>query len=337
MIIITADLHLTDNPRDAYRHEFMKKLATIVREKKADGVVIIGDLTEEKDRHSAWLTNKVVDHMNALGVPLLFIRGNHDGVTADESFFAFLDRIPNMTWVDRPMTMESVGGLWYSKLGKKKGLVLPHTRDYKEDWKKFRLEDYRVIFAHNTFKGAHGGFGRELDGIPVEVMPEDAMVISGDVHIPQRLGPVRYVGAPYTVDFGDDYDARLFCLYDDMTLTSLRVSGNPQKRLVEFKSLSDLRKRGNLNKGDIVKVKMHCEDYAKWGELREAVYEWGKREEYVVHTVIPIIENDKGDPIDEVDAEKWSVPDDEILSEYASRHGVDDKTLAEGVKIIEEE
>src|SRR5205814_1607714 len=90
-------------------------------------------------------------------------------------------------------------------------LFLPHTNNYKRDWKGLDFSKYQWIFAHNTFQGANIG-PRRLEGIPTSIFPRNAKVISGDIHVPQHFGPIEYVGAPYRIDFGDDYEPRVLFL-----------------------------------------------------------------------------------------------------------------------------
>lgn len=334
MILVTADLHLSDNARDEYRHAFMKALPGIVAKRKAEGVIILGDLTEEKDRHSAWLVNMMVKHLTALKVPVIVMRGNHDGISADEPFFGFLRNIPNMRWINDPTPSQQLGTWWHERLGP--SLFLPHTRDYERDWKDvrplFKHRDY--IFAHNTFKGAMSDNGaRQLDGIPTDIFHKHDWVLAGDVHKPQNIGPVTYVGAPYRVDFGDDYAPRVALLRRDQGPTFVRLDHMPQKRLVEFKSTADLVKRDNINKGDILKVRMHVADYAAWQGVREQIMEWGEKYGYHVHTAIPIIRVKAQRAVVLERAERRD--DSEVLKEYGHKHGVDDKTLAVGKKLME--
>lgn len=332
--LATADLHLSDNPRDEYRHKFMKRLPVIIRERKAQGLIILGDLTEEKDRHSAWLVNKMVEHLRAVEVPVLVMRGNHDGISPDEPFFGFIKHIPQLTWVNKPMVAQQLPRPWPELLGR--SLFLPHTRDHEKDWRGVNmLKGTDFIFAHNTFKGAMSDNGaRVLDGIPTSVFPKNTEVLAGDVHKPQTIGPVTYIGAPYRVDFGDDYTPRIAILRQREEPGFIHLDHLPQKRLVEFKSTADLVRRGNINKGDLLKVRMHIADYAKWQGVREQIMEWGEKWGYHVHTAIPIIR---------VKAQRAQVieraerrDDTEVLKEYGHKHGVDDKTLAVGKKFVEE-
>lgn len=234
MILVTADWHLSDNPRDNYRHLWQQQLRDMIEEYCVEVLLVLGDLTEEKDRHRAGLVNKVVDHLYQLGqlCQVIVISGNHDYVNPATPFYGFAHRIKGITWVgikDRSSPKKEA----LDKLGMiGDALFLPHTTDYKRDWKGLKLNTYDWIFTHNTFHNADIGNGQRVEsGIPVTVFGDRPQVISGDVHIPQKLGPVTYVGAPYLIDFGDSYEPRVLLIDKKGQMRSIKTSG-PQKRLV---------------------------------------------------------------------------------------------------------
>lgn len=329
-ILVTADLHLTDNPRDAYRHKFVARLPGIAKQYNTIRIIILGDLTEEKDRHSSILTNRIVEHITAIAsvCPVTILRGNHDAIDADQPFFHFLDKLPGVEWKNHP-------DVWVTDFAGLRGktIFLPYTGDYKRDWQGVDFKKVNFIFTHNTFEGANVGHGRRMAGIPLSVFPKGARVISGDVHRPQTLGPITYVGAPYTIDFGDDYKPR-FLLIDGDKLRSIAPSG-PQKRLIEIADLDDLDKQA-VNEGDILKVRVSIaqDQHANWPAMREAVQAWGDQNGYMIHLVQPIVDSFSPNARNR----KAGTPksDKQVLEAYAKVRGVDDRTLGTGVRIMEE-
>lgn len=332
-VLVTADLHLGDNPRDAYRHHFMERLWDICYDQGGvDEILILGDITEEKDRHGAWLVNKIVDHFYHLSgaCSVTILRGNHDYIDINAPFFRFLKRLKNVRWIDK------VTDNLTCNIGKL--LFLPHTRNYQKDWNGIKFDQFDWIFAHNTFEGADVGHGRKLNGIPTDMFPEDN-VISGDIHIPQTLGPVTYVGAPYTVDFGDDYKPRVLLINKHHEVKSIPVVG-PMKRLVELESVADLFEKkawkSKLNEGDILKVRVQlpASEMPQWTEVRRGVLAWGEKNGYVIHTVQPV----KIDTRMVTAAAKRRLTtrtDKQLLETYAKQRKVDDRTLETGLTIME--
>lgn len=324
-ILLIADIHLNDNPRDEYRHKFIEQLSKTT---DYDHIYILGDLTDHKDRHSAQLVNRIVDHLYTLGriAPVTILRGNHDYVEADNPFFEFVLRIKNITWINRPTQI----GKW---------LWLPHTNNYKRDWEGVPINDpdINLIFAHNTFKGALSEHGKELDGIPATLFG-GTQVISGDVHVPQRVGPVTYVGAPYTIDFGDDFKPRMLKL-DGNKLTSIPCTG-PQKRLLEMQTTAgdgfELTKGTRpANKGDIVKimVKLRSGDYAQWGDIKASIEKWASKQGYEVYRILPVMD---AKPRMSKQIKTSPKSDEEFLKGYSKQQHIDAATLAIGLELLKD-
>lgn len=325
--IVTSDLHWNEAKTDRHRHdEFVERLATIIKG-RADELLVLGDITEHKDNHSAWLTNTIVDHFEYLSqlCDVVILRGNHDGYDPEMSFFQFLRRIKNISWISRPTRMTLSCG---------KCLFLPHTRDYKKEWPGFGFDEFDFILTHNTFEGALGENHRTLRGIPLSVFPKDAQVISGDVHVPQETPPVTYVGAPYRIKFGDDYRPRVLLLDTD-EIRSIPVPG-PQKRLVELShdhpSLPD-----SLHAGDIIKVRVQLEisHVSQWPEIRKNIFDEGKDLGVEIHSVVPVISYMPGDRKAKAEQHEIVLDDIKLVKEFARRKGIDVKLLDMALKMME--
>lgn len=333
-LIVTADLHLTDKPSEVYRHQFMEELTQIVQKRKPDAVAILGDLTEGKDRHSALLVNKVVHHLDALAsiCPVVVMMGNHDYHNEGHPFFEFIAKVRNIAWVGRVATHE--------QLPKKIApafegcLFLPHTRTYQNDWGAVTMRGRRWIFAHNTFTGADVGHG-SLDGIPLDVFPKGARVVAGDIHVPQTIGPVTYVGAPYTVDFGDSYSPRLLALEADGRQHAIGVGSFPQKRLVAIDRPSDLlAATKRFNPGDILKVRVGVEDMSTWSKTHATIVDWCATHDLDAQRVEPVIAKHVVRKRHKLTS---SQSDAELITQYAKRTGLTDHTLKVGLKLMEQE
>ena len=251
--IVTGDLHLSHNPRDDYRFAFMKWLTRECLIRKPDQIIIAGDLTEEKDRHPAELVNKVVRHVHALAqiAPVVLVEGNHDYKDEGHAFFAFLSRIDNTRWISKPTV---VGDM----------LCLPHTNNYNRDWADIDLAAYATIVCHQTFNGANVGFGRALDGLPIDILPRKSTVLCGDIHVPSDVGRPIYIGAPYHVDFGDDFKSRILEQANGKW-KSVDTSTLPQKRAVSLSASGDGWPR--CNQGDLVSITVELETMEGWNTV----------------------------------------------------------------------
>jgi hypothetical protein len=351
MILVTSDWQLTDNPRDDYRHQWQTELRSLVKEHAVQCVVMLGDITEEKDHHGAGLVNQVVNHLDKLRqlCKVVILQGNHDYVDVNSPFYQFVSHISGIEWISKPMEAGDYVGhvchlheLAFTGLGKI--LFLPHTTNWKKDWAGIPLKKYDLVFAHQTFEGVTAESGFKLKGVPVEQFKHN-WVISGDVHKPQDVGSnITYVGSPYLCDFGDDFEPRVLLLSKaknhpeaKLARLSLPCTG-PQKRLLDIVSLKDLkpgsRATRKLNKGDIIKVRMYIgrEQHAEWPELRESIREWGEKQGYLVHVVQPVLEAERArGTVERKTVDKKS--DEEVIKNYAKRRALDDLTLKAGLNI----
>jgi hypothetical protein len=343
--LITADIHISDNSRDEYRIKFLKTFRDLCRKYKVDTAIVLGDLTEAKDNHSAELVNQIVDHFYKLaGIckDIIVLKGNHDYLTPETPFFRFLQRIEGVTWVNAPTDEKNASTTVLKRFGA--CLWLPHTTNYKRDWEGLDLNRYDRIFAHQTFNGVLMGPGRQPfnGGVPLDVLPqtEPDQVISGDIHIPQQLGPVTYVGAPYTVDFGDDYSPRVILLEIDGSgrfgsLQSIPCLG-PQKQLVEMSTIGDLNKFTNMHRGDILKIRVartHAQ-MDRWHQMKNEIRQWCEKNGFIPYTIQPVIDQSKRMIASKEISESRS--DEQILRDYGKLRSVNDPILKTGLSLLRE-
>jgi DNA repair exonuclease SbcCD nuclease subunit len=316
--IITADWHLDNQTRNEYRHTFVEKaLPELIKTYRYHRLVLLGDLCQDKDRHNAELVNRVVESITQLAklCEVIILRGNHDYIDPGNPFFAFLEKLRvDVTWISKPTFIANE-------------LFLPHTRDHWRDWKGLDFKKASRIFAHQTFAGAQAG-NHVLDGIALSVFPENVDVISGDVHVPQKIKNLRYVGAPYTINFGDNYKPRVLILRDGK-LTTLPVSG-PQKVLVE---IDDVKELPTLNKGDMVKVRVALDKFEDFRLVQKTTLEWAQRHGYSLHAVQPIINSHRTK--NRKAANTTVKTDADHVRAYATKVGVSAEVLSTGLKFTE--
>ena len=325
-----ADLHLNSKNRDGYRHLFMRNFPKLVQKHKPDWTIILGDLTDEKDKHDAWLVNRIVDYIAELRElsRVIVLRGNHDYIDVEDPFFQFLSHLDRVSFISRPtlVKLDDMGQCMF----------LPHARNYQREWGDAVYEKkFNWIFAHNTFEGASAGHGRRLDGIPTKTLGSNR-VISGDVHVPQSFENITYVGAPYTINFGDDYKPRVLLI--DKKIESVAVAG-PQKRLVNIHRAKDFRIFNSFNEWDIVKVCIHIGvgESDKLQTLTDDAIAWAKGAHVHLHSVQAVIDGQEyaagGKVMPDIKQEMRT--DKEIVSDFASKRHVDDRTLKTGLFLMD--
>lgn len=324
---VTADLHLSANRRDAYRHEWMEKLPDLLDKEKADRLIVLGDVTAEKDYHGAWLTNKIAGYMTTCAevCPVYVLQGNHDCLTPTNPFFEFLGRYKRIKWIKDITALSLVG------LGKR-CLFIPHQRklDLWNDMKELK-EEWDWVFTHATFKGARNEQGLELDGSPTGALLGHR-VVSGDVHVPQKLGPLTYVGPPYVINFGDKYLPRVLLL--DEHGMNQRLCEGPRKLLLEIEGVEEWDIRSHP--GDIVKVRysIKSSEFDQWPARRKKIEAWAQRRQLKVDSILPV-------PLLEDDDSKANkrvvkdASDDDYIQAVCKRYRVGEKTAELGRKIIQ--
>lgn len=321
-ILMTGDLHLSINPRDEYRFAFMQELKKIAKKLKPKRMIIAGDLTEEKDRHPAILVNRVVDTIRELAeiVPIYMLMGNHDYKEEGHAFFEFIRHIPRVKWIGTPTVLDL------------NCLMLPHTNDYKKDWADIELDQYEMIVCHQTFNGANVGFGRGLEGIPLEVLPKRSRTFCGDIHVPQTFGKnLIYIGAPYHVDFGDAYESRIISIKEDAAQwESIDTSTFPQKRLIRIDDEANMQ-NVEFNKGDILKIEVECDDMGGWLPRKEKIKTAFEENGGRVFSISPKLVK-KATRKRHVVTEMAS--DNDVVEQFGKRHDLTPAVVKTGIKLL---
>ncbi len=220
MWLIASDLHLTDNPKDDYRNGILKWLGEKAEANDVTEIIILGDVTDRKDNHSGALLNFIVNSLADLsntgkyGVHAL--KGNHDYADPTNPTLGILSRVEgDLQWYGSPKIAELT-----SREGSIPALFLPFQRDeenFSTEFCKYKIDEYKVAFFHQTFSGSITSTGMRLPGIETtKVFRAGAKMFSGDIHVPQMVGTIEYVGSPYQINFGDKFEGRVI-LFDPIT------------------------------------------------------------------------------------------------------------------------
>jgi hypothetical protein len=261
--LVSADLHLSDRPRDAYRFAIFDWLAKQQAKYSVDATFLLGDLTDRKDNHSSALVNRIIDELLKLKPPVYILRGNHDGIDPSNPFFRFLQTIEGLDFVVEPVTLPF-------------GMALiPHQANQAALDRACGIVGHKMpgVFMHQTLDGAMAETGTRLSGLRASLIEDRQPLtwLSGDVHKPQTLNcGLTYVGAPYHVRFGDDYEPRVLLIGNTMTdlhfpclrKWTLRVRGD-----------WDMPNLHLLNRGDHVKiiVTLPPEEVVQWAEVKRRI------------------------------------------------------------------
>lgn len=282
MWLLIGDLHLTDNARDSYRFDIFDWIRARQKKNQPAATFLAGDVTDAKDRHSATLVNKIVAGLTSLKPPVYIVMGNHDYRDPKNPFFKFLSHIDGIHFVTEPTVI---------KAGKRMALI-PHYRTQDEFTAAVKLvcDGHPDSFlCHQTFDGAIAESGVRLNGLsasPIELFGPPLGVYAGDVHRPQTQGIVTYIGCPYNVRFGDNFEPHC-----------IEVSSNgieaypwfdaPRKWALIVRDAANIVKDKNLFEGDQVKltIQVSREEAIDWQKIKREVLLACKNKKLEVHGV----------------------------------------------------
>jgi DNA repair exonuclease SbcCD nuclease subunit len=284
-MILTADLHLTDVAEEDYRWNVFSALENALTETDDPEVAILGDICDRKDRHSAVLVNRLVGELTKLtqlGVRFTIIMGNHDRPMNGPPFWHFLNEHPHIRFFDKPtrMNLDRDGDL----------LLLPYSKNPTLEWQEwFPLSHVAAIFMHQTVTGVREN-NRTLTNDKMPPLPADIPIYSGDIHTPQRVGPVTYVGAPHPVKFGDSYACRMLVIGPDYRLRRTIDLHPPRKCIAEISSIKELD-RLDLKPTDQVRVRwrLPADQMDDWSMNENAIQDWQVKTGVSISSLEPII------------------------------------------------
>lgn len=263
--LITTDLHLTDKQEDEYRWEIFDVLIRrLKKEKSMVWVFILGDLTDRKDNHSSKLVNRVIKNLISLSSfchKVKIVKGNHDYIDVSNPFFLFVNHFNGIDFVSDEQVIKIAG---------KRCLLKGHSFDFKNE-KRFKEYDY--LFIHQTVNKAAASNGYEMEGISSRF---GTSVFSGDIHVPQKVGDVVYVGSPYPVHLGDSFQPRYAILDFETGKIRYRKIKTIRKETIDYYPEEDgtrSYKEYGLKAGDFVKVRvyLHRSNADQWSVIRQKI------------------------------------------------------------------
>lgn len=268
MWLLIGDLHLTDRAQDAYRFGIFDWIVRQQEKRDVAATFLAGDITDSKDRHSATLVNKMVSGLIKLRPPVYIAMGNHDYRDPKNPFFKFLNHIEGLHFVIKPTVI---------KAGRPMA-VIPHYRSQDEFEHAITAVRDRLpacYLVHQTFDGAIAETGARLSGLaasPIESLKPPLGVYAGDVHKPQTQGLVTYIGCPYQVRFGDNFEPRSLWVGKDGTEKGL-IFPAPRKWSLTVRGPENILNHEGLVEGDQVKltIEMAREEAVEWKRVRQDV------------------------------------------------------------------
>lgn len=190
-VCFIGDPHLRIN-KFTLATQFLTWVNKLIAEEKPDIVVNLGDALDTHAIIRSEVLNELMNHVYHvidLGIPYIYVSGNHDYYTPKDSKYhallPFKGRINNLFVVDEP---QDLFGMTF----------VP----YLADGNTFPKTTLPICVAHQTFLGADYGPINALEGVDAETISAD-IIISGHIHKRHQLGKVTYVGSPYSQEASD--------------------------------------------------------------------------------------------------------------------------------------
>jgi len=209
---------------------------------------------------------------------IYILLGNHDYLREGHAYFEFLGRLPGVHFITHP---------WDDAAVADEGpvaLFLPYTKNHAKDWQALSFADFSYVFMHQTAPGAVASNGQKMDGEKLPSM-KGPKVYSGDIHVPQVLGDIEYIGSPYHVHFGDRFKPR--CILLDRRNRPVDLHFPTISRLtLTVESLREL-KRTVLTEGDQVKLRIKLTEADKhdWHRVKREAAAYLKGSGVEIHDI----------------------------------------------------
>ena len=217
--------------------------------------------------------------------------------------------------------------------------MLPNTKSPDEDWSGIYFKGFDAVFLHQTLKGAKAENGMELDGIATNRFKGyKAKFFSGDIHVPQTIGPVTYIGAPYHIHFGDSFEPRLLVADEQFNCEDAHFPA-PRKHTVELRSPADLKGVKGLRNGDWIKVRLILPraEFVDWPKHRDDVKQGCENLDLKLHGVelrefrrerLPTRDGSEKKPT------RQGQDPEAALEAYCRAQGIDEATAAVGRELL---
>lgn len=328
--LLTADLHLTSNPIDEYRWKIFEFLQQEAIKHKVEYIYILGDAIDRKDRHPGRFVNRLVDSLHDLRKQthtfINILAGNHDKALEGVDFWEFLNKNDGITYITQPeYHLESI---W----------VLPFSSNPIRDWKEIPWYEPRygcnVILMHQPVEGAFIDEYRKIEKAPILPELPDVPVYSGDIHQPQKLGKITYIGIPHPTKFDEMWRNRVLLIrdsnwevYEEIWLPTIR------RGIVEISTSSELQ-RLDYKSGDQlrIRVKLDGKNLISWAEEESKIRQWaGERNIYLASVEAKI----EGDSVKEDKEVELSLPEPEqVLRDYGKQEKLSDEIIDVGLELL---
>lgn len=334
-ILLTADLHLTDNPIEDYRWKIFDTLRIKALENKAQLIAILGDTLDRKDRHKGELVNRFIASLLQLSsetkADILIIAGNHDAPMKGVYFWEFLNEMySHIHYISKPKLFKDI-------------YVLPFSANPTEEWKDLELSTCNAIFMHQPIDGALIDGERELTLAPPFPVLPDLPIFSGDIHHHQTLkvnsNLVTYIGVPHPVHYNETWKNRIILIKNDDYKNYHEIWLDGTKRaIVELSSSSELKKL-NFKEGDQIRIRFNLtgDNLTDWPSEEEKIRAWAEKKKVYLASVEATITGAgvKAESTGEK-AQLEIMSHEEVIKKFCTDEKLSDEIRDVGIQLLKE-
>lgn len=167
-------------------------------------LVIAGDLNDTKALIRGEVANTLILLLKFARNPVYILVGNHDKLHEKSLEHGLNYLSPYAIIIDKPMCLP----LGYNKFSDI--YAIPYISDPEELDKQLSLikaeKTAKILIMHQGFKGAEMGHYVQDKSSTDPFALTQFKIFSGHYHKHQTIGPVTYIGNPYTLTFGEAED-----------------------------------------------------------------------------------------------------------------------------------
>lgn len=332
---LVSDTHFSANPDDEYRMGLFSKLVEYHHndESRPSTIIFMGDFVDKKDYHPVKFVNNLVDKLVYLQkkskCKIYLLRGNHDGIDPQSPALLFVNNIPNFTYIC-DISHEVIDGA--------KVIFVPHQSQPPA----IKANPDTIALLHQTFTGAVSENGQHMNGMDTKIFDGFKAAYSGDIHVPQKVGNIVYVGAPYSIKYGDKYSPRILKVFEDGTYEPIDTSTwFPRKVILHMDIEKDIAESLDfaVESRDHARVvcKVKTIDNTEWESWERNLREECSNRKVVVESVSFEIPNEL--PQKATQSEWKSNNPKDIIDEYLSRYHPEmkDQYMDVAIHIVEGE
>lgn len=333
--LLFTDPHFVDTPLESYRWDIFKVLEREAKQHDVNRIICLGDVTDRKDRHSGLLVNKLIEHFSDLKretkADILILAGNHDKPLTGPYYWDFLNKI-GVRYLQEPC--------WENEV-----VYLPYTHNPLEDWKDVAFHTrLRAIFMHQTVEGSLVENDYKVEGTPglLAYLPTYIPIYSGDVHRPQQIRNICYIGVPHPTRFSENWANRIILIKDndfskpvDIWIDSIIRS------IVDIEELDSIDPvlKGFQEKDQVkLRVKLSNQRLLEWPEYEQRIRTWCKEQKITLVSIEPLLIGDglrsqsTDGKVDQIEL----LPPEQVVQMFATQEKLSEDLLKMGQECIKE-